>query len=184
MNKFFISGIAGFVALAVSVVYFFSWNRGIDLGRDFYPVSVALFAVGAVANVIYWYGLSLVGTKFRNIQLHYMALAALMLSILGDVSNVFFILFPQYAAHPGWGLYGFLSNAFMAVAFILTGLAIQRMKPLFGDITTWYAIGAMLSGVLLLSGDFGIATIYSFSQVLNILLYLFGGLLLLQAAKK
>ena len=184
MNKLLVASIAAFIGAALSVEYLYEWRMAIDLYQSAYWFWVLIFAVGALANVVYWYGLSIVGTKYHNATLHTMALLALALSILSDASNAVFTLLPHYAASPAWGAFNFLMGTLFAIAFILTGLAMQRLRPQFGDTALWYGIGAMLSGVLALIGDTGISYIGMLGVALNAILYVLGGMILFRAAKK
>ncbi len=184
MNKLFIASVAAFIGAALSVEYLYEWCLGLDVYNDAYWLGVFLIAASALANVVYWYGLSIVGTKYHNAMLHMMALLALVLSILSDASNAIFTLLPQYAASPAWDTFNFFMGTLFAIAFMLTGLAVQRMRPQFGDIALWYGIGAMLSGVLALIGDTGISYIGMFGVALNAILYVLGGMILYRAAKK
>lgn len=184
MSKMFAAAYAGFIAAALSALYLYTWQWQTDLFQSAYFFGVALMAVSALANILYWYGFALVGTKHRNATLHYMALLALGLSIVTDASGFVFTLLPSYAASSLWDGFDFVMSAIYAVAYIVTGLAVQRMRTTFGDTALWYGIFSMLSGVILLAGDFGIPAITTFGIVLNTILYALGGMILLQAARR
>jgi hypothetical protein len=184
MNKLFVAGCAGFLGALTSIVYMYLWQWQIDVSLEAYGWSVVLMAVAALAGVAYWYGLSIVGTRYGNSTLHYMALLALILSVLTDASGALYTLAPQYAASSGWDAFGLFMGTLYGLAYILAGLAVQKMRQHFGDAALWYGIFAMLSGIIMLAGDFGIGYITTFGMVLNIVLYVLGGMILLQAAKK
>ena len=184
MNKLLVAGIAGFVGAACSLLYLYLWQTQIDITQTAYWSSVVIMAVSALANIGYWYGLSVVGTMYRNSTLHYMALLALVLSIFTDASVAVFTLMPQYAASSVWGVFGLFMGTLYALACILGGLAMQKLRSHFGDVALWYGIFAMLSGVIVLGGDFGIPSIATFDAVFNTILYVLGGMILFRAAKK
>ena len=184
MNKLFIAGCAGFVGALTSVIYMYLWQWQIDLSIEAYGGSVILMAVAALASVVYWYGLSIVGTRYQSSTLHYMAFLALVLSVVTDASGAFYTLAPQYAASSGWEALGLLMGTLYGLAYILAGLAVQKLRQQFGDVALWYGILAMVSGIIMLAGDFGIPLVSTLGMVLNAVLYVLGGMILLQAAKR
>lgn len=184
MNKLRIASIAGFVAALTSLISMYSWQWGVDLAGDFYVLSVLLMAVGALANVAYWYGFSLVGKRYKNTMLYYVALVALVLSVFTDASGALYTLAPSYAASYGWDMLGLLMKTIYGLSFILAGLAVQKLREQFGDTTLWYAVFSILSGILMLIGDVGSWIVTMIGMTLNIVLYILGGMILLQAAKK
>ena len=184
MDKLYIAALAGFVGAATSALSLYAWQMQIDATQKFYLLNVVVITLGALANVAYWYGLSVIGTRFHSSTLHYMALLALILSIFTDASNAVFTLFPQYAASSGWDAFGLFMSTLFAIAYILTGLAVQKLRSMFGDVALWYGIFAMVSGVIVLAGDFGIPAISALGMALNVVLYVLGGMILLQAAKR
>ena len=121
---------------------------------------------------------------YRNGTLHLMALVALALSIVADVTNVLFVLLPQYAASPAWNAVSFFTGTVQAIAFIVTGLALQRLRHQLGDTAHWYGMFLMLAGALMLGGNFGSSYITLFAMASNAVLYVLGSTLLFQAAKK
>ena len=72
MNKLFIASLAGFFAAATSAISLYEWQMGIDIYQQAYVVGVITFALAALANVAYWYGFSIIGTKYHNRTLHTM----------------------------------------------------------------------------------------------------------------
>jgi len=184
MQRIYVAGIAGIIASAFSAIGLYLWQMQIDLSINMPLWHVLLFAGTTLANVAYWYGLSLVGTKYHNALFHRMALLAIVFSILMDASNALFVLFPQYAAVSAWGAFSFLMGTAMGIALIMTGLAAQKLRQHLGDTAVWYGVGSMFSGALLLAQDFGNSYIGLFAMTLNIALYIFGSMMLFQAAKK
>lgn len=184
MNKLFLAGIAAFVAATLAIEYLYEWQMGLNVYQNAYWLSVVLFATGALVNVLYWYGISLVGTRYHNWSLHRLAMFALVLSILSDASNMFYTLVPQYAASSAWDSFGFVMSLLFGVAFILTGLAMQKMRSQFGDMALWYGVIAMIFGVFTITGDAGIVILGMLGVVLNAVLYVLGGLILFKAAKR
>lgn len=184
MNYVRLGAIGGFVGAALTFEYLLEWKAGLDSVTNAYWLALVFFAAGSLANVVYWYAMSLVGKRYHNTSLHRLAIGALVFSIAQDLSSAVFTLFPEYAGASAWSMFGIAMSTVFGILCILAGLAVQRMRTHFGDAALWYGIFAMLAGVLTLVGDTGITSIGMLGVALNGLLYILGGIILFKAAKR
>ena len=77
-----------------------------------------------------------------------------------------------------WDALGYFLELGTGIALILAGIALMRLKKQFGDIAFWYGTCSMLTGALLLAGNFGFSYITLFSMTLDVFLYVLGSMIL------
>lgn len=90
------------------------------------------------------------------------------------------LLYPPISTWGSYDMAFLVLGTIAAIITILSGLAVQRLRPQFGYLALWYGVGAMLSDVIVLGSDFGLAVVIAFALALNIVLY---GLGLLSSLK-
>lgn len=142
-------------------------------------LDVFILCTNALA-VVYWYGLSIVGTRYKSPLLHWSAIVALVGSILYDVTNTLFTLFSTtfVLAWNGENIVGGLLGLLVAAGYILAGYAVLQLKKSFGVAAQAYGVLSLLAGALFL---FGLVNVYS--SYMDAALYMLGSIILLRSVR-
>lgn len=129
--------------------------------------------------VIYWYGMSRLGTRLKSPMLHWAAILSLLGSIFTDASSFASTYFSSaFFSHNADGIISMIFTFGAPIGLILAGAAMLNFRERFGELATLYGVLSLLLAALMLWGYPSM-----FVPWMNIALFFVGGVVLLRASR-
>lgn len=174
---------AGVIAALLDIAGIYQYATAVDWFIDDPTLGAYLYSAYGLAHVLYWFGLALLATKYKNQLLHVTAVAFIAISVVTDFSFVLGYIYPASAAWDAWASIGYLTSVVVSIGMIIAGVAVWQLREESGPAATWYAALAILSGSFLLLGYSGQFMLDLFLMLLNPVLYLLGSVLLFRSGR-